>query len=104
MPNPPGIVGNGQPVLTDEMLLDLSKRLNNALDLVNLATLGLGVPSHIIDGCIYKNRPDIIMAAREVLNHWVMSQRNPYVAYTGMFKALTAAGMPHYIYEVLKKK
>ena len=101
MPNPPVIIRNG-PVLTDQMVLNLSKRLNKTLDLVNLATVGLRVPDHIVFRYITQSQPYITMAALQVLKHWVKSQRNPYVAYTGMCEALTAAGMSHYVYEVLE--
>ena len=104
MPNPPGIIGDGQPVLTDEMVLNLSKRLNNTLNLVTLATTGLKIPDYIVDGYINNNPYNIMIAALGVLKHWVRCQLNPYVAYTEMCKALTAAQMPHYIYEVLEKK
>ena len=103
MPSPPRIVGNGEPVLTDEMVLNLSKRLIDTSDLLTLAITGLGVFGHIVDWHINKNRPDIVIAAREVLTDWIKIQPDRHVAYTEMCKALRAAEMPHYICEVLEK-
>ena len=61
--------------LTDEHIVNLSKRITSQSELVELGVRGLNLPEFIIDAAIY-NKNEIQDATREVLQTWVKQQTN----------------------------
>ena len=85
------------------MLLKLSKRINSAMDLRTLATIGLEVEDPIIEGKLYNER-DINEAALKVLKEWRKGQLDSRIAYNRLREALRKKGvnMAFYIAAVLE--
>ena len=67
--------------LTDSAVLDLSKRITNEAELVELGVDVLNLPDHIIDAAVY-NKKEIQSAAHTVLRTWMKKQTNRQEAYT----------------------
>ena len=85
------------------MLFKLSRRINSAGELRTLATIGLGIEEHVIDGHLY-NEKDINEAALSVLKEWRKGQPNSKVAYSELCEVLTKENvrMDFYIADVLQ--
>ena len=84
------------------MLLELSVRFCEELDLRKLATIGLNLVDHKIDGEINSNKTDTRKAALAILKNWRKTQTDPKVAYCELCRALTQVGLAHYVYEALQ--
>ena len=73
--------------LTDEHIVDLSKRITCESELVNLGVKVLKLPKFIIRAAIY-NKKEIQDAAHEVLNTWLKKQENREEAFNNLQSAL----------------
>ena len=70
------------------MLLKLARKINQKIDLLTLATLGLDMDENVVDGMLRDNRDEIHMAVRGVLNVWKRSQPDAKTAYIKLCEAL----------------
>ena len=86
------------------MILNLSKRITNESDLRDLATKGLKVPEYFTDTQLHDKRHAINEVALQVLKEWNKKNADPFQAYDALCHALTTAGMPALIYDVLENK
>ena len=86
--------------LTDSMVLDVSKRITDELDLRDLATKGLKVEVHITDKHINTER-SIHLAAFKVLSDWRKRQPNSRIAYSKLHDAFEHVKMLQFIEGIL---
>ena len=70
------------------MLLKLSKKINQKIDILTLATIGLGMETHVVKGLLKDNQDEIHMAVHAVLEVWVRSQLDRKTAYANICNAL----------------
>ena len=78
--------------LTDEDILDLSKRITSKIELEDLTVKGLKLPEYMVKTAVY-NKKEIQDAAREVLRTWLKKQTNKEEAFTNMMIALRRCEM-----------
>ena len=75
------------------MLLELSVRLSEGLDLRKLATIGLKIAEHKIDGEINSNKSDTRKAALAILKNGHKTQTDSKAAYCELCRALKQVGL-----------
>ena len=74
--------------LTAAMLLKLSKKINQKIDILTLATIGLDMDEDDVDGILRNNKDEIHMAVRGVLKVWKRSQPDSKTAFINLCEAL----------------
>ena len=74
--------------LTEEKIMELSKRFHSLYDLQDLAIKGLNIKSYIVDRHISKHQNNISSAAFSSIREWRNAQLNAGVAHTEMSQAL----------------
>ena len=79
--------------LLDEHILELSKRITNGLELVDLGTNVLKLPEHVINASLYDHNNSIQEAAYQLLSMWLRGQTNRQQAYTNLYSALKEGNM-----------
>ena len=67
----------GEKELMPKMLIRLSKKINKKIDILTLATIGLGMETHVVKGLLKDNETEIHMAVHDVLEVWMRSQSDP---------------------------
>ena len=87
--------------LTDDIVLNLSKRITDERDLKTLGNC-LGLPCHEIDSARANNQ-DITMATHQMLQKWYRKNEDPFEAWNKLAEALKRAGLNIYVAQVLKK-
>ena len=70
------------------MVVKLSKRINDPMDLLMLGTLGLNMKEEDLAGHLQNKKDNIHMAAYGVLKTWKASQPDRKVAYKNLCEAL----------------
>ena len=73
--------------LEDVHILELSKRITNEPDLMELGVKVLELPDFIVKTALY-NKREIQLATHEVISDWSKQQTNRFEAYTALKKAL----------------
>ena len=89
--------------LTDSMILSLSQHITDETEVRNLATNGLGMEEHIVDKHVNTRKPDMTLAAQDIIKVWRNKIGNSKIAYTRLCDALNKAGMPYYIVNALER-
>ena len=74
--------------MEDSHILDLSKRITNEQELMELGVKALKIPDFIIKSALYNNRTSIQSASHDVLSTWRKQQSDKYTAYTTLHTAL----------------
>ena len=74
--------------LTAAMLLKLSKKINQKIDILTLATIGLDMDTNVVKGLLKDNQDEIHMAVHAVLENWMRSQPDRKTAYGKLCDAL----------------
>ena len=90
------------PVLTEEMMLKLSERINIESELRSLATCGLKVEGHIVDNHLTNKPGDIPMATLAVLKEWQRKYEDQRRAFVDLCLALERTNMGYYKTIMLK--
>ena len=70
------------------MVVKLAKRINDAMDLISLGTIGLDMKEEVLARHLHDKKDNINMAAYEVLKTWKASQPNRTVAFEKLCIAL----------------
>ena len=70
------------------MLLKLSKKINQKIDILTLATIGLDMDEDDVDGILRDNKDEIHMAVYNVLKVWKRSEPDSKTAFTNLCDAL----------------
>ena len=73
--------------LEDVHILELSKRITNEPDLMELGVKILQLPDFKVKTALY-NKKEIQLATHEVISDWSKQQTNRFEAYTALKKAL----------------
>ena len=73
--------------LEDVHILELSKRITNEPDLMELGVKVLQLPDFIVKTALY-NKKEIQSATHEVISDWSKQQTNTFGAYTALKEAL----------------
>ena len=73
--------------LEDVHILELSKRITNEPDLMELGVKVLELPDFIVKTALY-NKKEIQLATHEVVSAWTKQQTNRFEAYTALKQAL----------------
>ena len=81
-----------QGSLTDEHVLELSKRITGEEELLALGVNVLKLPDFVIKTVLY-NKKEIQSATHEILSTWLKEQRNPREAYINLQTGLETAEM-----------
>ena len=79
--------------LTDEHVLELSKRIVSESELMDLGINVLGHPEHVILTAIYDNRDKIQPATHEILSRWLKTQNNRREAFINLCAGLRKCEM-----------
>ena len=74
--------------LTSAMVLKLAKRMNDPIDILTLGMNGLHMKEEDIERHLQEHKPNLIMAARGMLNTWKASQPDDRAAYERLCEAL----------------
>ena len=90
------------PKLTDEMMLNLSRRITSEEELRALGTKGLRIPEYKIATHLRDYHNKITLAAHHVIKDWRKTVADPFQAYSLLCEALRKAELAAYIYEVLQ--
>ena len=86
--------------LSDAHILDLSKRITCPDDYLDLGIKVLRLPDHQVDSVWTKHRPDVNLAARELLQIWKKKQTNPREAFNNLCTALQQCEMNQLVAEL----
>ena len=86
--------------LSDSHILDLSKRISCPDDYLDLGIKALRLPDHQVDSVWTKHRPDVNLAARELLQIWKKKQRNPGEAFNNLCTSLQQCEMNQRVAEL----
>ena len=70
------------------MLLKLSKKINQKIDILTLATIGLDMDEDVVEGILKDNKDEIHMAVHGVLKVWKRSQSDAKAAHAKLCEAL----------------
>ena len=70
------------------MLLKLSKKINKKIDILTLATIGLGMDEDMVEGKLKDNQDEIHMAVHGVLKVWRRSEPDSKTAFKKLCHAL----------------
>ena len=79
--------------LQDEHVLELSKRITSAEELMDLGIKGLGLPDFKIKTAMYDHSDSIQAATYELLSTWLKKQTDRREAYKNMCAGLKRAEM-----------
>ena len=79
--------------LLDEHILELSKRIPNGLELVDLGIKVLKLPEYVINAALYDHNNSIQEAAYQLLSMWLRGQTNRQQSYTYLYSALKEGNM-----------
>ena len=74
--------------LTAVMLLKLSKKINQKIDILTLAAIGLDMDEDVVEGILTDNKDEIHMAVLGVLKIWKRSQQDSKTAFKNLCDAL----------------
>ena len=89
--------------LTDPMILSLSQQITNESDLRNLAIRGLDMKVNIVDKHVNSRKPEMTLAAEDIITKWRNNVVNSRTAYRRLCDARERVGMIRYIHEVLER-
>ena len=87
-------------MLSDGMILSLSRSITEEDDLRTLATIGLKIEDDVIDSHISTEK-NISLATRKVIKDWRKKQINSKTAYSNLCDTLERVEMSYYIDHVL---
>ena len=73
--------------LEDVHILELSKRITNEPDLMELGIKVLELPDYVVKTALY-NKKEIQLATHEVISDWSKQQANRFEAYTALKQVL----------------
>ena len=79
--------------LTDAHILELSKRITNESELMDLGVKVLELPDFLIKTAMYDNTGKIQPATHETLSRWLKNQNNRQEAYKNLYTGLGRSGM-----------
>ena len=79
--------------LQDEHILDLSKRITSAEELMDFGIKGLGLPDFKIKTAMYDHSDSIQAATHELLSTWLKQQTDRQEAYKNLQAGLKRAQM-----------
>ena len=78
--------------LTDELLLNLSKRITDEEELMDIGVKVLRLPEYEIQSALH-DKKDIQPAAQKVFKSWLKKQENREKAFTAIRRSLQENGM-----------
>ena len=79
--------------LTDEHVLELSKRITSEEELMDLGIKVLGLPDFLIKTAFYDNREKMQPATHEILSRWLKQQNSRREAYINLHAGLKKCEM-----------
>ena len=79
--------------LQDVHILQLSTKITNLQELMNLGINGLNVPRHTIQSALYNNRHNINDAAHAVISDWALQYETKSMAYVNIIAGLQKCKM-----------
>ena len=82
-------------MLEDYHILELSTRITNQQELMNLGINGLKLPRHTIQSALYNHKGCIQDAANDVLSTWAQRYETPSEAYVNILAGLAKCKMNH---------
>ena len=88
--------------LEDSHILELSKRISNKQELMNLGIKGLNLPRHTIQLAVYNNKDCIQDAAHAVLSEWALQHKTKSLAYVDIIASLQKCKMNQLASEMRK--
>ena len=88
--------------LTDDMVLNLAKRICSPMAVNDVAVKGLEMETHVIDACLTNHKDDFNGAMYAILKKWRVGQADNKVAYSALYRALVRVNMSKHI-EVLNE-
>ena len=86
--------------LEDSHILELSRRITNKQELMNLGIKGLNLPRHTIRSALYKNKDCIQDAAHAVISDWALQYETKSMAYVDIIASLQKCKMNQLASEV----
>ena len=88
--------------MTDVPILELSKRIENSEQLMDLGIKGLKLPEFKIKAALYDHPNSIQTATHDILSVWLKQQPTRQEAYTTLYRGLKEAQM-HQLATILQK-
>ena len=79
--------------LEDAHVLELSTRITNKQELMNLGINGLNLPRHTIQAALYNHRNNITDAAYAVISDWALQYKTKSEAYVDIIAGLQKCKM-----------
>ena len=88
--------------LEDSHVLELSTRITNQQELMNLGINGLNLPRHTVQSAVYNNRNSIQDAAYAVISGWALQHKTKSKAYVNIIPCLQKCKMTQLATELRK--
>ena len=79
--------------LEESHILELSRRITNKHELMNLGIKGLNLPRHTIQSAVYNNKDCIQDAAHAVISDWALQHKTKSLAYVDIIASLQKCKM-----------